>query len=618
MPSQSLRAEDVLVEYRDKDLKRQGSIPMSDLSLKMQPVFNGVGSWRIKLPAEHRAVPYLRAPGSGIVITNLRTGETLMSGPTSRPSKKATASDPKGTVTISGLTDDRLLWDARAFPSPEFADPSDAKVANDVRSGQASTLLMAYVSANIGPGSPDGRRGASLRNKITMGPNPSLGVVTTRRPRYDVLGELLYGIAIEAGLGFRLVQIDEELQFQVYKPTDRSDTIRLDVHNGTLDSQSVEVAPPEVTRMIVAGQGVGKERQMASVTTPESLEAEDLWGLIIEEFKDQRQTDQEEELDSAGLERLLEAGFTKIAVKAVPSNDQTMIFMTDFFLGDEVAVVIDGQEEPNSIITEAVVLIDEDGVRTGVAIGDIADFDSASALRSTVDDTVRRVEHLERNVEIPPQMTGSGKQVSNWDDAMDAGFYWSVGATNSPPVSPDGWWMGAVHRNSINNRVMQTLHEAKGSTFVNGYCRYWNGSSWGEWQMQGAGPFRGTTAERNLVIPGYLDEWYDETDQKVYLGSKSGTWRQKEGTITAPSRAWDTTDSSLAGRTDSLTLPTIIEPNEDILIWARSVGSGFGIVSQSAVTRNPNNTIVSVRLMQIMSLTTQPFSLGWRIEPVAA
>jgi microcystin-dependent protein len=407
MPSQPVRPEDLLVEFRDKTLERQGSIPIEDLKLKFQPVYNGVGAWLLTLPAEHRAVPYLRAPGAGVVITNLSTGDILMSGSTSKPSKKATISDPKGMVSIAGLDDNRLAFDARAFPLPSVADPGAQTVSHDVRTGVGTTLMRAYVNANIGPGSPVARRGSSLRNTIVLGPDPVKGISTTQRARYDNLGELLNKIAAEAGgVGWRFVQVGDTIEFQTYEPTDRSAFIRLDVVNGTLQETSTEFAPPELTRSIVAGQGEGAARQFVQVTTTESEAAEDDWGLIIEDFKDQRQTGVETELISAGLGDLNERGFTKVAVKAVPSNDQTMVFLTDFFLGDRVAIVIDGQEQPNSNITEAAIVIDETGMKTAVAIGDIADFDSDSALRSEVSDNTRRVSNLERNLEMGSASAG--------------------------------------------------------------------------------------------------------------------------------------------------------------------------------------------------------------------
>lgn len=400
MPSKPIRPEDLLVEFRDRNLVRQGSIPIDDLRLKFQPVFNGVGSWSVTLPAEHRAVPYLRAPGAGVIITNLSTGVVLLSGSASKPSKKATISDPKGMVTIAGLDDNRLAFDARAFPLPSSADVAAQTVSHDVRTGLGSTLMRAYVNANIGPGSPSGRRGTSLRAAIILGADPAVGISTTQRARFDNLGDLLNKISAESGgVGWRMVQVGNKIEFQTYMPTDRTRTIRLDVANGTLQETNVEFAPPELTRSIVAGQGELEDRQFVQVTTAASTQAENDWGLIIEDFKDQRQTDVTTELQAAGLGDLNERGFTKVAVKAVPSNDQTMIFLTDFFLGDKVAVVIDGQEQPNSNITEAVVVVDETGMKTAVAIGDISDFDSDSALRQTVADNTRKISHLERSIE---------------------------------------------------------------------------------------------------------------------------------------------------------------------------------------------------------------------------
>lgn len=416
MPSTPLRPEDLLVEFRDKHLTRQGSIPLEDLQLKMQPVVNGVGSWSLTMPSEHRAVPYLRTPGSGIIVTNVRTKETILSGPTSKPSKRATSADPVGMATISGLTDDRLLWDALAFPNPSIADPlaSSQSRANDTRTDRGEGLMRQYVAFNIANGAiapstsswaPAGRLGG-LRNYLRLAAvDAGLGTPTTRRPRFDILGDLLVGIAAEQGLAFRIVQIGAFLEFQVYQPSDRTAEIRLDVNNGTLQEQNVEFAPPEVTRMVVAGQGEGTERQFVSMTSDDATAAEAAWGLIIEEWKDQRQTDVVSELEAAALERLNEAGFTKVAVKATPANETTMIFMEDFFLGDKVSVVIDGQEQPNSHITEAAIVVNSEGIKTAVAIGDIMDFDSDSALRQTVSDTQRRVDNLERNAEAMPMET---------------------------------------------------------------------------------------------------------------------------------------------------------------------------------------------------------------------
>lgn len=423
-----VRPEDYLVEIRGRKLDgtgdilaRRGAIPTHDLRLKFQPVFNGVGSWTVQLPAEHPMVAYLRKPGSGIIITNIKTGKVEMSGATSKPSKKSTASDPKGTVTIGGLDDNRLAFDALAFPLPGEDDAGQQTVAYDIRTGNGESLLRQYFAYNVANGAnalvgapaawaPAGRLGG-LRDKLRIeAVNANQGpTVTTQRARFDNLGELMNKIATESGgIGWRIVQVGDKLEMQVYTPVDRTPFVRLDIKNGTLTEQSVETAPPEVTRLIMAGQGELEKRQFIPITSTAATTAEDDWGLVIEEFKDQRNTGDVDELTDAGNGILSERGFTKVAVKATPAQNLTMVFMEDFNLGDKVAVVIDGQEQPNSHVTEAAIVVDYDGVQTAVAIGDIADFDSDSALRGTVTDNTRRIDNLERNT--------SGAIDDGWED----------------------------------------------------------------------------------------------------------------------------------------------------------------------------------------------------------
>lgn len=399
----NLSAEDYLVEFRDKNLVRRGAIPAPDLQLKFQPVFNGVGTWSLTLPAEHRAVPYLRAPGSGIIITNRVTGKIEMSGPTSKPTKKATSQDPKGMVTISGLSDDCIVYDTMSWPEPSNTDVTTQQFSHDTRTGTADALIRAYVSNNIGPAAPNSWRKKGFKGALTLGPAPAIpGPTLTKSPRFQNLGDLLSEISLESGgvVAWRVVQVGSVLQLQTYNPMDRTLFIRLDISNGTLSDQNVEFAPPEVTRIVVAGQGQMTDRHFVLTSTTQSVQAEDDWGRVIEQFKDQRNTDDETEMVNSGLGILNDKGFTKVAVKATPANDMTMVFMKDFFLGDKVKVVIDGQET-TSYITEGVIAIDGAGLRSAVAIGDIADFDSASALRQTVQDNTRRIEFLEKNAEAP-------------------------------------------------------------------------------------------------------------------------------------------------------------------------------------------------------------------------
>jgi len=671
--------EDIIVEVRDRNLRRKGAIPTQDLRLKMQPVHNGVGSWSITLPAEHPRVADLRAPGAGILVTargkdipgtpdtyasgvearrnlvfnpNVSAGtfgwrsgltltrssangrwwmnapastytyaqatgvvgrfyaasirvsgppgtsvsiastdnvvgqvcnpgtaiipasgeivlvgtanravsgttllfgmyssatvlvteahleevsaigigpgqyfdgstpsssgigytyswagaanssesiqrvnnvipglapvpvwKTMFSGPTSKPTKKATSSDKKGMVTISGLSDDRILWDTVSFPQPSNPDVATQLSSHDVFSGNAETVMRHYADVNLGPSAPAARKTGSLKEFFRLDPvNSNLGATVNKTTRFDYVGDILREIATLRNLRFRVLQVGNILQLQITAVADRSKFVRLDIENGTLQEQSVETAPPRVTRVIVAGQGEGTARQILARVNSVSSAAEIEWGLIIEQFKDQRNTNVTAELQQAGDEILASDGFTRVAVKATPSNNMTMIYMEDFDTGDKVSVVIDGQETFSNI-TEAAIICDSSGLTSAVAIGDIRDFDSSSALRQTVTDTQSRVSRLEREIESESsdRLGVYGMDVSNGDfnGLIQTGFYRGNTMTNSP--NGIGWWYITVQAHDAGSWRVQT---AIGYTDV-GSTQEWRRQQqngvWGTW-----------------------------------------------------------------------------------------------------------------------------------------
>lgn len=385
-----MRLSDLTVEVRDKALTRVGLIRPEELDFELADQHNNVGSWRLSLPAEHPLVPVLRQAGSGIIVTG--ASDVLCSGPTVKPEFSNTSQDPAGTATFEGVTDTIALADALAWPEPTNPDPVTQTLSHDVRTGAAETLMHAFVNANIGPGAVASRRKASL----TMGPDLQRGPVLRKSARFPVLGNLLTELATLAGLGFRVVQRGDGLVFETYSVDDLTGEIRLDVYNNTLAGQKVAMSAPGATRAIVAGQGDLTERQFVAVDTPESIAAEAEWGRRIERFVDQRQTDDWDELRQAGEELMAEEGFTSVAVQAIPMEDSSMQFGRDWYMGDRVSVVVEGQEL-DSIVTGYVLKANASGFRVGAVLGENEAFDRDAALDKRVQSTERRVSALERN-----------------------------------------------------------------------------------------------------------------------------------------------------------------------------------------------------------------------------
>lgn len=412
-----------VVEVRDKDLVRLGQIALGDLNILIEDQFNNVGSWTLTLRSDHPLAPALRTPGSGIIVT-ASDGTVIMSGPTVKPENAATVDNPGGTLTVNGLTDTVLLADRIAFPDPTNVDPTTQTLSHDVRTGPIETLMHAYVNANLGPDAPAERRNPHLQ----MGTNLGRGDVVTKRARFPVLGNLLSEMAAPAGLGFRIIQVGDHLEFQTYAVVDRTDGVRLDIQNNMLAGHRVAIAPPGATHVIVAGQGELVDRQFTLVYTIDSLAAAEMWGRRIERFVDQRQTDDPDEQARAGLEVLADEGFSQFSAQVVPMEDFAIEYGHDWFLGDSIVVVVEG-EEMVSVVTGYVLRNDKDGFRMGAILGD----PRASGVAARLSKVEVRVDALERGVEavtnVGPRLVtleattaGLVEDLSDLSDAVDVGF----------------------------------------------------------------------------------------------------------------------------------------------------------------------------------------------------
>ncbi|WP_327068719.1 siphovirus ReqiPepy6 Gp37-like family protein [Kitasatospora sp. NBC_01302] len=507
---------------RDKALARQGVIRPEELVLELQDTFNNVGTWKLSLAAEHPLTTVLRTPGSGIIVTG--PTDVLMSGPTVKSELASTPDDPAGTVSFEGVSDSITLSDTLAWPEPSNPDASAQKVSHDIRTGPAETLMQDFVNANCGQYAPAARRKAGLR----MGGSLGRGATLTKKARFPVLGDLLSEIALVAGLGFRIVQRGNQLVFETYQVTDRSKTIRLDARNRTLSGQRVAISPPGVTRVLVAGQGDLTNRQFLQVDDATSVAAEADWGRRIEKFVDQRNTNDVTELKQAGTEALADSGFTGIAVQAVPVEDSTMRFGIEWYLGDRVGVVVEGQELA-STVTGMLLKANADGFKVGALLGDPAGFTLGAALTRHMQTTDARVSALERTAEATPAgprvlapsaitqsspesayplgasvtyLTGDQATAGGWDfggrygflftqhqDTGDISQRWSRVHANTTTHEeyyrggnrPSGWgpWRAATMTTLLNPDGART-HQRSQNQLTGGGRIYWdgNGFSW--------------------------------------------------------------------------------------------------------------------------------------------
>jgi Siphovirus ReqiPepy6 Gp37-like protein len=382
---------DLTVEVRDTSLARIGQFVATDLvGFTMVSRFNAVGSWSMKLPANHRLGELLRQPGYGIIVTG--PNGVILSGPTTSATNEQTYEDPDGMWTISGVDDSVYLIERLAYPTPATDDVTAQTSAYDTRSGLAESVIKGFVNANIGPSAPASRRVSGL----TIQTDGGRGTTVSASARFDVLQDLLYPLAQTGGIGYDIRQVGTGLQFEVFQPTDRSSLIRMDIANGKLTKTDYGYYSPKVTRTIVAGQGEAEARTFIEASNAASLTAEGLWKRRIELYRDDRGSDTTDKLAQTGAETLIDNGKTIVNVAVTPSDDTNMRYGIDWGLGDKVTVVV-GVIEASAVVNEVGVGIAEDGVRIYATLGTPTYTDTESRIIARATQQELRIANLEKN-----------------------------------------------------------------------------------------------------------------------------------------------------------------------------------------------------------------------------
>jgi hypothetical protein len=385
-----MKVTSLLVEVRDKNLNRVGLIdPKYLVGFTIVSRFNAIGTWTLTLPATHPLASALQTTGSGIIVS--LKGKTIISGYTTWMNQTQTVDDPDGVIQFTGLDDSVLLRDHLAYPTPTTADVTLQTSAYDVRNGKAETVMKSYVNANIGPSAPAARKITGL----TVETDLARGNTVTGSARFDVLYELLQVLADTSALGFDIIQVGTAQAFQVYLPTDRSKTVRLDIVNNKLLETIYSLAQPKFTRTIVGGSGDGAARVFVERSSTVSLAAETAWGRRIEAFIDSRDTSDSVALATAGDSALATDGKSQITASIKPADDTTMLYGIDWFLGDTVTVVIGGYEL-SAIVTELGISVQEDGVRLYGTVGEPKLQSYESQILSRQADLASRLNNLEK------------------------------------------------------------------------------------------------------------------------------------------------------------------------------------------------------------------------------
>lgn len=317
---------------RDQYLNRIGEI--TDFQkLEFIPCFNDVGPFMLELPTDSEMAREIIKPKTGIIVK--RNNQTLFSGPVTRRNRKWINKEDR--IIVSGYDDMIHLLRSPAYPVPN--GPPYTSQEYDVRTGKSETIMKQYVDANIGLNARTERRVPKLVTEVDKG----LGEIVTGRARFQSLLDLFIPLAISGGnIGFRVVQVGKNLEFQVYEPSDKTKSVFFSPLLGNLLGFDYTLEDPEANYLVAGGGGEGTARTFLERGDSASIAKSGR----IESFIDQRNTSDTVELEQAIQEELAQKA-EKTSLSITPIDTDSIAFGRDYNLGDKVSIVI---TQPNEIV----------------------------------------------------------------------------------------------------------------------------------------------------------------------------------------------------------------------------------------------------------------------------
>lgn len=237
----------------------------------------------------------------------------------------------------------------------------------DTETGPAETVIKTYVDFNAGPSATTERQVPNL----VIEADAARGSTVTYDARFEPLvtkdgNGLLQLLANAGGVGFQVKQIaGPSLQFQVYVPNSNS-AAKFSQGLGNLASYEYTIDAQDVQNFIVvAGGGTGAAR---TYVLSESTSSESSWGRA-EGFVDGGSSTDRSQLANQGTSALGNAA-SKLSFAAEFIETEGVQFVTNFDLGDQVTVVVDGQELID-VVREVQAVLDQGTETLSIAIGTI-------------------------------------------------------------------------------------------------------------------------------------------------------------------------------------------------------------------------------------------------------
>ena len=273
------------------------------------------------------------------------------------------------------------------LPNPARAADNQTDGSHYRANGPAAQVIFNLVRTHVAQGArPEFQTPLRVSSTWAESPGSNVRIETRFKPLLEEVQQL----AKSGGITFGTEMDDNgTIRFRQYEPVDRSRYIRLSEDNDALGEWSMERTRPEVTKVLVAGQGEGDARTLVLMEGNQND-----WGVNRLVFQDRRDTDELAELQQAGEDTLLDNAETAtISLDLVDTPD--MEFGKDYLLGDIVTV----QLADGATIVDGVQQVELDYTaqgRTGkVTVGPTGEEHEPDQLVKLVKDLRARIQALE-------------------------------------------------------------------------------------------------------------------------------------------------------------------------------------------------------------------------------
>lgn len=329
---------DWVIYTRDRELRRYSEVDeytKFEASLK----FNDVGRWTLELHRDSPALIPLTTPGFGIIVVNKTTHETLFSGYIDE--REQNFNEDAESLIVSGWDDNVILSWRVSVPDPLDPSPPYNAKEFDERSGLASTVMRDYVNLNVGPFAIGPRRWPNFE----VAEDPFIGKSIKGKLRWGNLLEDLRSLALQGGgLGFRCVQVNQTIQFQIYEPEDKTQEVKFSVPLSSIIGGKIKSKSPEATYVYVGGEGEGTARTIREGKNDGQY---DTWGRR-EVFEDSSGTSDADELQQK-IDEVLETKGEQAEFELEIQDTEGLHFGVDYNLGDKVTAILVGRDSTDDL-----------------------------------------------------------------------------------------------------------------------------------------------------------------------------------------------------------------------------------------------------------------------------